>query len=227
MKWYAPAALAAILAVGGGWWISGQGSQPSPSLSEFAVPGAAMAQSADAAQPVEIVEMSIGDADAPVEVIEYSSFTCPFCADFHTGTVYENLKETYVDTGLVHWTYREVYFDAPGVWASLIARCTGPERFFGIVDLIYEQQDAWRNAGSNAAIATELRRLARVAGMPGDEVEACLNDRDKLSALVEWYQANAAEHGIRSTPSFVIDGETYQNMSFAEFAEIIDARLDR
>ncbi len=223
MKWILPLALAAFLVAGGSWLISGQGTQaPSATAQSYALPGAAMAQSSDAA---EVVEMVVGNADAPVEVIEYSSFTCPHCARFHNDGVYDQVKENYIDTGKVSWTYREVYFDKYGMWASLVARCAGPDRFHGIVDLLYAGQSEWARAGSDAAIANELRKIGRLAGMGSDQIEACLTDGAHLRALVEWYQANAEEHGIRSTPSFVIDGRTYSNMSYAEFAEILDRRI--
>jgi protein-disulfide isomerase len=223
MKWIVPVALAALLLAGGGWWISNQGqSRTATAMADYAVPGAAMAQSSEAA---EVVEMAQGSPDAPVEVIEYASFTCPHCATFHIGGTYEQLKENYIDTGKIRYVYREVYFDKYGMWASMIARCAGPERFFGVVDLIYEGQSTWTRAGSDAAIADELRRIGRLAGMENEQLEACLTDSAHLRALVEWYQQNAETHGIRATPSFVIDGETYSNMSYAEFAEIIDERL--
>ena len=85
--------------------------------------------------------MTLGAEDAPVEVIEYASFTCPHCANFHE-TVFDQLKANYIDTGKVKFTYREVYFDKYGMWASLIARCgDDPDRFFGITDMLYSTQD--------------------------------------------------------------------------------------
>jgi len=82
--------------------------------------------------------MVIGDADAPIEMIEYASFTCPHCARFHAD-VYPLLKADYIDSGKVKFIYREVYFDRFGLWASMIARCGGEARFFGLSNLIYEK----------------------------------------------------------------------------------------
>lgn len=166
----------------------------------------------------------LGAEDAPVEIIEYASYTCPHCATFHQG-VFKNLKQDYIDTGKVKFTYREVYFDRYGLWGSLVARCGGEERFFGITEMIYDTQSQWSRAGSEAAIADELRKIGRIAGIENDQLEACLGNGDKARALIEWYQANAEEHGITSTPSFVIDGTTYSNMTYGEFQEIIDEKL--
>ncbi|SDY20944.1 DsbA family protein [Citreimonas salinaria] len=222
MKTHLSAVALAAAIVGGGWWVAGQGTAPGATI---ALPGAASAQEATTeTEAVEITEMTLGAEDAPVEVIEYASYTCPHCATFHED-VFPQLKEDYIDSGKVRFTYREVYFDKYGMWASLVARCGGEDRFFGITDMIYDTQGEWSRAGSDAAIADELRKIGRMAGLDNDQLESCLTDSAKLRALVEWYQANAEEHNVRATPTFVIDGETRSNMSYAEFSDILDERL--
>ncbi len=171
----------------------------------------------------EIIEMVQGDPDAPVEMIEYASYTCPHCARFHEE-VYPQLKADYIDPGLVRFVYREVYFDRFGLWAAMVARCAGPVRFFGVTDLIYEQQSEWVQ-GAPATVADNLRRIGRTAGLSDAELETCLTDGAMAQALVERYETQAAEHGITGTPSFVIDGELYSNMSYAALRDILDARL--
>jgi protein-disulfide isomerase len=217
-------ALATALVAGAGWWVAGTtGQAPTINGQAIALPGAANAQESAAAD-VTIQEMVLGAEDAPVEIIEYASFTCPHCATFHKG-VFKDLKADYIDTGKVKFTYREVYFDRYGLWGSLVARCGGEDRFYGIAEMIYDTQGEWSRAGSEAAIADELRKIGRIAGLENDQLEACLSNGDKARGLIEWYQANAEEHGISSTPSFVIDGTTYSNMSYGEFQEIIDDKL--
>mgnify|MGYP001056890612 CR=1 FL=1 len=83
--------------------------------------GAANAQTAEG-EAVMIEDMVLGSPDAPVEVIEYASFTCPHCGTFHLN-VLPQLKADYIDTGRVRMIYREVYFDRFGLWAGLVARC--------------------------------------------------------------------------------------------------------
>lgn len=188
--------------------------------------GAANAQEAADVDTSSVVEMTQGNPDAPVTVIEYASFTCPHCASFHQGP-FKQLKSEYIDTGKINFVYREVYFDRYGLWASMIARCAGtPNAFFGMSDLIYKNQSEWVSAGEPAAIVEELRKIGRLAGLDADSMEACLQDEDKARTLVAWYQANATEDGVDSTPSFVINGKKYSNMSFAEMAEAIDAATE-
>ena len=183
--------------------------------------GAAYAQQA-APEAGAVAEMSLGNPDAPVTLIEYASYTCPHCRNWHED-VWPRIKADFVDTGKIHFIYREVYFDRYGLWASVIARCAGADKFFGVTDLLYKGQRDWSRAGGGdpAAIADELRKIGMLVGMEADTVEACLMDRDAMQNLVAWYQQNAETDGITSTPSFVINGTTYQNMSYSAMSELL------
>lgn len=212
------------LAVGLGVWLN-QSPQTAALDQEFALPFAANAQSSDAdAGEAEIIDMVQGAEDAPITVIEYASFTCPHCARFHSD-VYKLLRKNYIDTGKVKFIFREVYFDKYGMWASMIARCSGPDRFFGMTDLILNSQSTWARAGDDLAIVESLRKIGRLSGMQDAALDSCLQDGDKLRALVGWYKENAQRDGIQSTPSFLIDGQPYKNMDYEEFAKILDEKL--
>ena len=212
------------LAVGLGVWLN-QSPQTAALDQEFALPFAANAQSSDVdAGAAEIIDMVQGAENAPITVIEYASFTCPHCARFHSD-VYKLLRKNYIDTGKVKFIFREVYFDKYGMWASMIARCSGPDRFFGMTDLILNSQSTWARAGDDLAIVEALRKIGRLSGMQDAALDSCLQDGDKLRALVGWYKENAQRDGIQSTPSFLIDGQPYKNMDYEEFAKILDEKL--
>ena len=197
------------LAVGLGVWLN-QSPQTAALDQEFALPFAANAQSSDAdAGAAEIIDMVQGAEDAPITVIEYASFTCPHCARFHSD-VYKLLRKNYIDTGKVKFIFREVYFDKYGMWASMIARCSGPDRFFGMTDLILNSQSTWARAGDDLAIVEALRKIGRLSGMQDAALDSCLQDGEKLRALVGWYKENAQRDGIQSTPSFL--GKIIQNL---------------
>ena len=193
--------LALALVAGLAWWLN---SAPTPAQSEL--PFAAVnAQESDAeteegAEAAEeeidtstIVEMSMGNPDAEVTLIEYASFTCPHCANFHQNQ-FKELKADYIDTDKINFIYRDVYFDRYGLWAGMVARCGGEERFFGIADMLYKQQRDWIGNGQDpVAIADRLRKIGKVAGLEDDQLEACLTDNQKAKTLVAWYQENAEE----------------------------------
>lgn len=179
---------------------------------------------ADPAAAAEIPDMVMGAADAPIEIIEYASFTCPHCEHFHS-TVFPTLKADYIDTGKVRFVYREVYFDRFGLWASMIARCGGEMRYFGIADMIYNKQQEWTASGDPVVIVEELRKLGKTAGLTDEMLDTCMNDADQAKNLVAWYQENADRDGITGTPSFMIDGEKFSNMSLDEFKKVLDEKL--
>ncbi|MEW9919950.1 DsbA family protein [Marimonas sp. MJW-29] len=208
----------------GGWALTSQmGGGNATRIDQM--PGGAIAQTSSGdIDTSTIQDMVQGNADAPVTVIEYASFTCPHCATFHNGA-YKQLKADYIDTGKIKFVYREVYFDRPGLWASMVARCGGEARYFGIAELIYKGQSEWARAGEPAAIVEELRKIGRLAGIENETLDACLQDARMAETLYTWYQQNADADGITSTPSFVIDGQKHSNMPYPEMKELIDAAL--
>lgn len=210
--------LAAVVVIGGAgaWWMN------RPAGTSFDI-GVANAQAADADLSL-VQEMSLGNPDAAVTVIEYASFTCPHCASFHQG-VLKQIKSDYVDTGKINFIYREVYFDRFGLWAGMVARCGGPVKYFGIADLIYTQQKDWIGDGDPANITANLRTIGKTAGLTDEELDGCLNDSEKAKALVAVFQENAKADSVNSTPSFVINGKKFANMNFADFSAAIDSEL--
>ena len=211
---YAAAAVAlALLGSAAAWQFFGD-----------ANPRVSAATSAEADDSL-IVEMTLGDPDAPVTMIEYASFTCPHCKNFHEGPM-KRIKAEYMDAGKVHFVYREVYFDRLGLWAGMTARCAGADRYFDIVDMLYEKQSDWTGASTPADAVEKLRLIGRNAGLSGEEYDECLMDDELAEALVAAWERHREADDVRSTPSFVIDGEKYSNMSYEDFVEILDAKLE-
>lgn len=186
--------------------------------------GLASAAAAQEAAPVEVIEMVEGNPEAKVQVVEYASLTCVHCANFHTDQ-YQKLRENYVDPGKISFTFREVYFDRPGLWASMVARCGGEMRYHGIIDMLMEQQRDWIGDGQGAGIVARLRKIGLAAGLSEAQLDACMQDGAKAQALVDWFEENAKADDIKSTPSFVVNGTKYGNMSYEHFAALLDELL--
>jgi protein-disulfide isomerase len=183
------------------------------------LPGLAFAQ----ATP-EVAEMSMGDPNAPVTLVEYAMFTCPHCAAF-AQEVLPKIKTNYIDTGKVRLVFREVYFNKPALWAAMIARCAPADRYFGIVDVLFSTQQAWAGPSSEQEMLEKLYGIGRQAGMTNAEMDACMQDRALAEALVAEYQKNAAADGVDATPTFLINGKKEGNMPYEEFAAKLDAAL--
>ena len=215
---------AAAVAVGGYAGYTSLTGRGAPELGSTLVSPASAQASGESVDTSRVIELVQGNPDAEVEIIEYASYTCPHCAAFHAQT-WPELKAEYVDSGRVRWVYREVYFDAYGLWAALVARCGGEMRYFGGSEMLYAEQSSWARGSDGAAVADNLRRIGRRAGMSDDQLNECLLDREMATAMMQVYQEGMAEHDIRGTPSFVINGTTYSNMSVAEFRQILDPLL--
>ncbi|MEO9827518.1 MAG: DsbA family protein [Paracoccaceae bacterium] len=187
---------------------------------------AASAQEAADIDTSMVQDMSIGNPDATVTVIEYASFTCPHCASFH-ATTFKDLKADYIDTGKINFIHREVYFDRFGLWAGIMARCgeNAENRYFGIADIVYEQQSVWARQDDPNDIVASLRNIGKTAGLSDGELDACFQDADKAQALYASFVKNSEADNITSTPSFIINGEKYSNMAYPELQQILDAEL--
>jgi len=230
MKPTFPILAAVAVAAAGGWYaFSGTNAVNSTPINPLV--SAANAQSADTAEAdapaatTEIRDMTLGNPGSAGQTIGYASYTCPHCAAFDQGP-FQQLKADYIDNDKIGFTYREVYFDRYGLWASMVSRCGGEDKFFGITDMIYAGQSEWVRAGEPAAIVEELRKIGRLAGLDNAELDACLQDGEKAQSLVAWWEENQKADDINSTPSFIINGKKYSNMPYAEMKEIIDAALE-
>jgi len=160
------------------------------------------------ATPETLPDIALGAEDAPLTIIEYVSYTCGHCANFHTD-VYPQLKADYIDTGLVRFVQRDVYFDQPGLWAGML----------------FDEQQTWLAGGSGDEIASNLRRIGLKAGMTEDQMTACWNDTAKVEQLIATFQANATADGVEATPTFIIGGDKVPNQAWDSMKAVIDEKL--
>ena len=169
-----------------------------------------------------VTERVLGDPDAPVTIIEYSSLTCPHCAAFHTGTL-PAIKERYIETGQAKIVYRDFPLDQNALNAAVIAHCAGEDRYFAFLEAMFASQDRWARSSNPTE---SLIQLAGLGGMPREQAEACLADDAMLDAVLQMRLDGQAEFDIASTPSFVINGQLVSgNRSVDEFATVIEAAL--
>jgi protein-disulfide isomerase len=145
---------------------------------------------------------SLGNPDAPIKVEEFASLTCGHCATFH-GSTFPELKEKYIDTGKVFFTFIDFPLNAPALDASMIARCMPQERYFPFISMLFSMQERWAFDQNYRDL---LRQNARLAGMNDNDFDSCLQNEDLKTGLVEIMQQAQKTHGINSTPSFVING---------------------
>jgi protein-disulfide isomerase len=95
--------------------------------------------------------------------------------------------------------------------------------------MLFDKQRDWAAASDINAVVDQLKKIARAAGMDDATVDACLHDQPMAEALVAHYQSNIAtdypNDSFGGTPSFIINGAQYSNMSYEDLKKILDAEL--
>lgn len=155
-----------------------------------------------------IGEIPIGDPDAPVTIIEYARLDCPACRAFHEDTL-PVLKERYIDTGVARLVVREVYANQPGLVATVVARCGGADRYHGLLDAIFRQQDVWGRSRSMEELQASLATIARLGGLTVDQLQTCFSDQLLSEHLVAVGARDADADNVQRTPTLMINGEMF------------------
>ncbi len=174
--------------------------------------------------PGALPDMVMGDAKAPVTIIEYASMTCPHCAHF-TETTFPELKKRYIDTGKVRFIFREFPLDQLAAAAFMLARCAGetdPGKYFTLVDTMFRQQRVW----AVEKPLPPLLALAKQAGFTQASFEACLQNQKLLDGIEAVRTRATDKFKVQSTPSFFINGTlTAGALTIEDMAKQIDPLL--
>ena len=157
-----------------------------------------------------------GVTGAPVTVVEFADFACPYCARFALAS-YPTLAQEFVATGQVRWKYVPFVLGifANGEQATRAAECAGEQgqaAFGKMHDELYVEQDVWKAAPDPAAV---FRSIARSAGLDGDRFASCLAS-DAPDRRIGASNALADQLGVRATPTFFVAGRRVQGALRAE-----------
>jgi len=179
---------------------------------------AAAPSAADLAMAGPLGDVWLGSPDAKCTIIEYASMTCSHCAAFHHDT-WPKLKSTYIDTGKVHFTLREFPLDPLATAGFMLARCAGNDKYYAMIDLLFDKQTEWAFVQKPVEA---LAMLTRQAGFTQKTFEECLKNQ-QIRAGVEAVRARAETIiGVNATPTFFINGMKYDGeMSFEAMDKII------
>jgi protein-disulfide isomerase len=176
-------------------------------VSVLALAAFALAACQKAAAPVTADEMSLGNPAAKVTVVEYASAGCPFCARFN-NEVFPGFKAKYIDTGKIHYVFREVLVGggpeiAMGAAGFLLARCAGNDKYFTVLDQVFHAQGDIYKSGD---VKAGLLQIAKANGMSDQQFDQCVNNSDALVAL-NTRSEKAGTDGVDATPTFFINGK--------------------
>ena len=167
--------------------------------------------------------MSLGNPKAKIEVIEYASVACPHCAHFN-DEVFPAFKAKWIDTGKVKLIYRDFPLDEAALKAAQIAECSGNDRYFAIIDLIFSSQPKWAATSDPAIAFADLAKLLRVAGMSDGFIKDCVAN-DKVSNTVLNRQLGGKKLGVDSTPTLYVNGQQFKGARSVEELEGVFGKL--
>ena len=174
-------------------------------------------------------EPAMGSPTAPLTIVEFSDFECPYCRRFH-DQVLTQLKQQYVSTGLVRFVHKDLPlpFHQQAKPAAAAARCAGEQnRYWEMYAALFDQQKCLSCKGASG-IANEL-------GLDTDRLQSCMQ-RDATQAVINANLSEANLHNIRATPTFVIgptrdDGKHHGEiiegaMPWPQFKALLDQQLN-
>ncbi len=183
-------------------------------LTAFALAGCGSSDSSaetsdGAGETSALKEMSLGAEDAPVTIVEYASWTCPACLQFHQD-VMPVLKSEYIETGKARLVFRE--FPTPPVNVAVagfaLGRCAGPDTYFDMLDELFDrQQGVLALVRQGGQVRAALYEIANNHGIDSEaQFEACLEDVDIRRAIAASIALGEGQ-GVNSTPTLFVNGE--------------------
>jgi len=169
---------------------------------------------------------TLGDPDAPVTIIVYSDFQCPYCERYWRETE-PQIIANYVETGDVYYVYRSLgaFIGPESQQAAEAAYCAGDQgMFWEYHDLLFKNQ-AGENQG--AFSGKNLLRFAESLGLNMDQFSSCIRS-GKYTGQVEQDRIDGQNSGVQGTPTFLINGTLVEGAQpYKYMASFIDAELDK
>lgn len=152
--------------------------------------------------PVVDGERILGQPEAPITIIEYSSLTCPHCATFHRDTL-PTIKKNWIEPGKARLVYRDFPLDGLALRAAALAQCVEGEAYFGFLDALFRGQARWARAKDPTAA---LAQVARLAGIDQKTFDGCIADKTVMDRILTQKVEGTRAYDIESTPTFIING---------------------
>lgn len=190
------------------------------SLRRLALAFAALAFLAPAARAQDLHDLTEGRADAPVTILEYSSYTCPHCAHFH-GDNRPWLVKTFVETGRAKLVLMDYPLDGLAMAAAMLVHSAPAETAPTLSEALFSEQNSWATAQNpRQALAT----IAGLAGMSPSQVDAAFADKALFQKLLDRRAEAYEKQGIDSTPTLTINGtKIAANATHEELTRAIEA----
>jgi len=170
--------------------------------------------------------LSIGSANAKVTVKVFSSLTCPHCATFH-NSIFNKLKEDYIDKGLVKFEHHAFPLDLAALNAEIVVRCTANnDEKFKLLEEIYKKQSSWAVGSDINKINTLIKKVGSNFNLSEDKMDACLKDTNVQDIILNQRIEAQKRYKIDSTPTIFVNEKKYLGkVDYKNFKKIIDKNL--
>jgi protein-disulfide isomerase len=165
----------------------------------------------------------LGSPDAPVTIIEYSEYLCPYCRRFALETL-PLIEEEYIDTGKVKLVFRDFPgHGQPAAAIAMVPECAADQgKFWEMQLLLFERAEEWSESED---ILETFRSYAEEIQMDPNELTNCLELGTPWDRIMEDYQLGQQD-GVSGTPSFLINGSVIEGAQpFEEFQRVIEEQL--
>ena len=174
----------------------------------------------------------IGNPNAPITIIEFSDFQCPFCAKFHIQTLPKIIDE-YIKEGTVKLVFRDFPIQSihsNALPASLAAECANEQgKFKEMHDKLFDKQNEWNNKNIDNVIIL-FNQYALEIGLEEEKFDSCLRN-GKYVEEIQKDLNDGRTYGISGTPGFFIGNdkigfvELKGAQPFESFKKVIDRQL--
>ena len=148
-----------------------------------------------------------GNKNAKITIIAYESLTCSHCANFHKE-IYPQLKEEYIDTGLVKIEFRHFPLDIAALNASKITQCK-KDQSLEILESLYSNQQSWLKGSTIEEVNDSLKKFLKKEGFDID-FEKCINNKEIEDFVLNDRIEGTKNFKVNSTPTIIINNKKFE-----------------
>lgn len=171
----------------------------------------------------KVADRFVGNKNAPVSVMIFSSFTCTHCKNFHSK-VFAKLKEKYKDSKDVVVYFSDFPLDIRAASATMLSRCIPESSYWQFVDLLFDKQEILFADNYSDVLVN----FASLAGLSGEEAKACIKDKEFLQKLLDKRNANSEKYKIGGTPTvLLVVKDKIENLLLGQTAEALSIKIDK
>lgn len=174
------------------------------------------------AKPTDIIT---GDSNAPVEIVEYASLSCPHCAHL-SQEVLPEIEKQYVSTGKAKIIFRHFPLNEPAIKAAEVVECAQTNNLNreNFLKVLFSMQQQW---AYGEKFVDDLRKIALVGGIDSAAFDSCLGDKSLETKILATRQEAETKLGVNSTPTLFINGKKFEGeMTASGIGKAIDSALE-